>query len=142
MNHVFRAEDGIEVFLGEDAVFEYEVVYAATGFEGFLRNLGRIFVADNRVQGSYHADAVVYFVAAAFFVGGDAVYSAEAKGVEAVNHQVYRFEAALCHDWFHGVQFHLSGVAGHGYAEVVTHYLVAYLAHHFRDNRIYLTRHD
>ena len=84
----------------------------------------------------------MYFVAALFFVGCDAVYASCAECVETMNHQVYRFETALCHYRFHSVQFHLGCITGHCNTKVVTHYLVANLVHYFRDNRINLTRHD
>ena len=49
MSHVLRFEDVIELCLGEQVFFEYELVDAAVGDEGFLRNGGTLFVAEHRV---------------------------------------------------------------------------------------------
>lgn len=40
LDHVFGAEDGVEVFLAEDVVFEHEVVDAAAGLQSLFGDLG------------------------------------------------------------------------------------------------------
>ena len=119
-----------------------EVIDTATRFEGFLSDLRGVLVADDGVEGGDDTDAVADVVAALVFVGGDAVDAERAERVEAVDQKVDGFEAALSHYRLHSVEFHLRSVASHRDAEVITHNLVAHLAHHFWDDGVDLTWHD
>lgn len=142
LDHVLRSEDGVKIFLREDAVLDDEVVDTTTRFEGFLSDLRGVLVADDGVEGGDDTDAVADVVTALVFVGGDTVDAEGAERVEAVDHKVDGFEAALSHYGFHSVEFHLRSIASHRDAEVITHDLVADLAHHFGDNGVDLTWHD
>ena len=73
LDHVLRSEDGVKIFLREDAVLDDEVVDTTTRFEGFLSDLRGVLVADDGVEGGDDADAVTDVVTALVFVGGDAV---------------------------------------------------------------------
>ena len=142
LDHVLRSEDGVKIFLREDAVLDDEVVDTTARFEGFLSDLRGVLIADDGVEGGDDADAVADVVAALVFVGGDTVNAEGAEGVEAVDQQVNGFEAALSHYGLHSIEFHLRSIASHRDAEVITHDLVADLAHHFGDNGVDLTWHD
>ena len=142
LDHILRSEDSIKVFLREDAVLDDEIIDATTRFEGFLGDLRGVLIADDGVEGGDDTDAVADVVAALVFVGGDAVDAERAERVEAVDQKVDGFEAALSHYRLHSVEFHLRSVASHRDAEVITHNLVADLAHHFGDNGVDLTWHD
>ena len=73
MKHVFGLEYFVKLFLGEEFVLKDELVDAATGFAGLFGNLGGLLLADDWVEHSDDADAVLYQLAAALFVGYDAV---------------------------------------------------------------------
>ena len=142
LDHVLRSEYRVKVFLREDAVLDDEVIDTATRLESFLSDLRRVLVADDGVEGGDDTDAIADVVAALVFVGSDAVDAERAERVEAIDQEVDRLEAALCHDGLHSVELHLRSVASHSDAEVVTHNLVAYLAHDFGDDGVHLTGHD
>ena len=142
LDHVLRSEDGVKVFLREDAVLDDELVDTTARFEGFLSDFGGVLVADDGVEGGDDTDAIADVVTALVFVGGDAVNAEGAKRVEAVDQKIDGFEATLSHYGLHSIEFHLRSIASHRDAEVITHDLVAHLAHHFGDDGVDLTWHD
>ena len=119
-----------------------EIIDTTARFEGFLSDLRGVLVADDGVEGGDDTDAVADVVATLVFVGGDTVNAERAEGVEAVDQKIDGFEAALSHYGLHSIEFHLRSIASHRDAEVITHDLVADLAHHFGDNGVDLTWHD
>ena len=69
-------------------MLEYEVIDATASCKGLLGNLGRVLVADNRIQSRHDTDAVVHIGTATILVGRDALDATDAQRVEAVHQQV------------------------------------------------------
>ena len=67
-DHILRFEYLVEFLLAEDAVFEHQLIHAATRFERLLGDFGRILIADDRIEGGNDADAVVHVSAAALLL--------------------------------------------------------------------------
>jgi hypothetical protein len=59
MRHVLGFEDVVELSLGEQVFFEYELVDAAVGNEGFFGDGGTLFVAEHRVERGNEADRIL-----------------------------------------------------------------------------------
>lgn len=123
-------------------MFEDELVDAAAAFGGFFGDFGALLVADDGVEHGDDADGVLDHLAAAVFVGGDAVDAESAQGVEAILQQVDAFEEGVGDDGLHDVELELTVVGGEGDADVVADDFVADLVHNLGDDGVDLAGHD
>ena len=74
-DHIFRIKGLVEFLLGEKAFLKDYVVDRAVGLKGLFGDLGAGLVADDRVEGSHDADAVLHHLVAALLVDGDALHA-------------------------------------------------------------------
>ena len=123
-------------------MFQNQFIDTFSRCKGFFGYLGRIFITDNRIKSRNHTDAIVYISAAYFLISGNTVDTERAQGIESVHQQIGRLKTTLRHYGFHCIQLHLSCFATHSHTKVVADYLIGYLIHYLRDNRVDLTRHN
>ena len=140
--HCLRVEGLVQFLLGHQAVLKHEVIDAAAGLEGFLRDLGGGLVADLRVQGRDNADGVLHHLVAVVHIDGDAVDALGAEGVHHINEPGLALEDALDDDGLHHVQLQLAGLGGEGDGSVVADDLEAHLVRDLGDDGVHLARHD
>ena len=96
-------------------MIQYQLINANAGLQRLLRDLGRVLIADYRIQGRHHADAMMYLLTATILVSDNTVHATGTQGIETIDQQIHGLEAALCHHRLHGVQLHLGGFPGHGH---------------------------
>ena len=53
LNHVFGSHNLVKVFLAQDAFFKHKIIDALARFESLLGYFSRMFVTDDRIEGSY-----------------------------------------------------------------------------------------
>ena len=123
-------------------MLEHQVIDAASGLEGFLRDLGGGLVADVRVQGGDDADGMLDHLVAVVGIDGDAVDALGAQGVHRIDEPGLAFEDALGDDGLHDVELELAGLGGEGDGGVVADDLEAHLVRDLGDDGVHLARHD
>ena len=88
LNQIFRSHDGIELFLGQNLLFQNQIDDTLVIFKSFLGQLGRVVVTDVGVQSRYHTDAVMNQLGATLLVGLDTVDAEGTQGVESAMQRV------------------------------------------------------
>src|SRR5271166_5990863 len=142
MRHVLGFENVVELGLGEQVFFEYELVNAPVGDEGFLGYGGALFVAKHRVERGNEADRILDVGEAAFSVGFNAGNAARVKYDRGVTQQRKAEKQVECDDRFSHVQLKFAGLAGHGDRNVGADDLEADLINYLGDHRVHFAGHD
>src|SRR5690606_31874470 len=120
----------------------HQFQYTPTAIERSLGNAGSVLVADVRVQGGNQADGVFHQLAAAGFVGGDAIDAELTQHVHGAGQQADRVEDLVGDQRLHHVQLQLAALGGQGQRQVVADHFESDLVDRFRDHRVDLARHD
>lgn len=114
LGHADGVEDFAHGFFVEEFAFEGDFGDGAAGLDAFFGDLRGGGVADVGIERGSDGERGVGVVAAAFFVGGDAVHALGGEDVHGVFEDARGVQRVPGHGGHHDVQFELAGLDGEG----------------------------
>src|SRR5271154_1565883 len=138
----FRSKQRVELILGEQFLFQYEVVDAAPARERLARHLGGVGVSDVRIERGDDADGALDALAQVLAIRGYANHAAIRQRAAARAQVVYALENRMRYDRLERVELQLAGPGGEKHCQIVADHLEGDLIDDLRDDWIDLARHD
>ena len=98
LGHVFGLKHLIQLFLGEPALLQDQVVDRAARFESFLGNRGGLLVAENRIKGGHQPNAALHHVLVAVLVRLDASNATQGQYAAGLAEERYALQLIVDND--------------------------------------------
>src|SRR5271168_4456767 len=138
----FRPKQRFELILGEQFLFQHEVVDAAPGLERLARHLGGVGVSDVRIERGDDADGALDALAQVLAIRGYANHAAIRQRAAARAQVIYALENRMRDDRLERVELQLAGLGGERHCQIVADDLEGDLIDDLRDDWVDLARHD
>src|SRR5436190_2983680 len=137
-----RIEQILDLSLGEDVLLANDLENALAALVGLVGELGRLVVADDRVERGDDADRGFHVVLEHLLVHRDAVDAAGAEELGDVEQQMLRFDVRESIQRLVGVELQLPAVRRQRHRGVVGDHPEGHDADHLGNHRIDLAGHD
>ena len=106
--HILRIKGFVKFFFRKNTLLKHDIIDRAVGLQGFLSHLGAGFITDDRVQGRYYADTVLYHLVATLLIDRDAIDALFTKRIHSVGKPRDALHYGFCDHRLHDIQLKLS----------------------------------
>uniref|UniRef100_A0A6B0VA16 Uncharacterized protein n=1 Tax=Ixodes ricinus TaxID=34613 RepID=A0A6B0VA16_IXORI len=140
--HVLGAHPLVEVLRLEEAQLDGALLERGAFLVRRLGNLGRLVVADVRVQRRHQHERLVEQLGDAFPVGHDADDAVVGEGDAGVREEAYRAQDVGHHEGLEDVELKVAVAAAHCHRHMVAHHLGRHHGHRLALRRVHFAGHD